>query len=119
MGLHLIVSGVAMAQEHVVPPSELRDQMRAAAQSRRDNLEKIDRLMNREAVKTALKTAKIDDRQVRYSATLLSDEELARLADRAAKVDRDLAAGALNNQELTYIVIALATAVIVIVILKA
>jgi hypothetical protein len=45
---------------------------------------------------------------------MLDDGELARLADRTRSIDNDLKAGALSNEHLTYIVIALATAVIVI-----
>ena len=49
----------------------------------------------------------------------LSDEELARLAARTDKVQRDMAAGALNNQQITYILIALGTAVLVLILVKA
>ena len=57
--------------------------------------------------------------QVKTAVSQLNDDELARLQSRTEKVQRDLAAGSLTNQELTYIIIALATAVIVILILKA
>jgi len=49
----------------------------------------------------------------------LSDEELARLAARTEKVRKDFAAGALTNQQITYIIIALATALIVVIIVVA
>ena len=43
----------------------------------------------------------------------LDDEEVAELAKRAEDPGREVAGGALTNQQLTYIVIALATAVII------
>ena len=46
------------------------------------------------------------------------DEELARLAARTDKVQRDMAAGALTNQQITYILIALGTAVLVLILVK-
>jgi len=49
----------------------------------------------------------------------LPDEELARLAARTEKVRKDFAAGALTNQQITYIIIALATALIVVIIVVA
>jgi hypothetical protein len=70
-------------------------------------------------VRGALQSARIDEGRVRQAVAMLNDEEQSRLAARADRVNRDLAAGTLSNQELTYIVIALATAVVVIVILKA
>ena len=49
----------------------------------------------------------------------LSPDELARLSARTTEIQNDFAAGALTNEQLTYIVIALATAVIVLIIVKA
>jgi len=49
------------------------------------------------------------------SAQLLDDEELAQLAARAEEPGAEVVGGALTNQQLTYIVIALATAVIVLI----
>jgi hypothetical protein len=49
----------------------------------------------------------------------LSPEELARLATKTNQIQTDFAAGALTNQQLTYIVIALGTAVLVLLIVAA
>jgi hypothetical protein len=65
-------------------------------------------------VRKALKGSSVEYRKIEKALPLLSDEELANLALRTQEIQRDLAAGALNNQQLTYIVIALATAVVVI-----
>lgn len=48
-------------------------------------------------------------------AQLLDGEELAQLAVRAEEPGEDVVGGALNNQQLTYIVIALAAAVVVLI----
>jgi len=47
---------------------------------------------------------------------LLDDEELAQLAERAEEPGDQVAGGALTNQQLTYIVIALAAAVVVLIV---
>ena len=49
----------------------------------------------------------------------MSDEDLARLAAQSEKLQKDVAAGALTNQQITYILIALGTAVIILVIVAA
>jgi hypothetical protein len=66
-----------------------------------------------------LKTGKVDYQRVQKAVVTLSPDELARLASRTNQLQRDFAAGALTNQELTYIVIALAAAVIVLIAVKA
>ena len=107
------------AETHVVPIDELHRQAVSVTQTRQANLAAAHRFFSSAPVQNALRTVKMEDSQVLQAAALLSDEELARLAARTDKVQRDLAAGALSNQEITYIVIALATAVIVLIIVKA
>jgi hypothetical protein len=69
--------------------------------------------------KKALSATRMDAGKIADAVALLDDAELARLSQRASKAQADFAAGALSNQELTYIVIALATAVIILVIVAA
>ena len=57
--------------------------------------------------------------KVEKAIPLLNDEELSRLASQCRQVESDISAGALSNQEITYILIALATAVIILVIVVA
>jgi len=49
----------------------------------------------------------------------LSDDELAHLAAKATGAEQDFAAGALSNEDLTYVVIALAAALLVVIIVVA
>ena len=73
----------------------------------------IQKFFGEEAVKKALKTTRIDPEKIQKAVPSLSDEELARLAAQTDKVQRDIAAGALNNTQITYIIIAIATALLV------
>lgn len=107
----------AIAQEnHVVPLAELHHDAAATTASRQANLEKVERLFSSEMAQKALRSVKIDGKQVTAALPLLGDEELAQMASRADRAQADFAAGALTNQEITYILIALATAVIILVI---
>lgn len=104
------------AGNHVVPLTELHQRAVTASETRQTRLAGLRKFFSSTPVQEALRAVRIDSGQVQQAVALLSDEELARLAARADKAQADLAAGALNNQQLTYIVIALATAVIILVI---
>lgn len=106
-------------QDHIVPAPDLHQAVRTAAQSRQDNLAKLDRFFASEPARKALETVKLEPVKVSRSLTLLSDEELANLAARSDKLQSDVAAGSLSNQQITYILIALATAVLILVIVAA
>jgi hypothetical protein len=107
----------AIAQEnHVVPLAELHRDAAAVTASRQGNLEKAEHFFSSDLARKALGSAGIDGEQVKAALPLLDNEDLARLAARTDQVQADFAAGALSNLHLTYIVIALATALIVLLI---
>jgi hypothetical protein len=123
MGCLFMFAGVqaqrTLAQDHVVTPSDLQKDLNHAAQARRAQEAKIDAFLQTPQAKKALTAANIDYKTVEKGVPLLSDHELAELAARADRARSDFAAGALTNEQLTYIIIALATAVIVLIIVKA
>jgi len=112
----LLIPQFVAAQAPAVSSSELRKAIETAAQIRQKNLDDVRTFFSSEPARAALKTGKIDYQKVEKAVGTLSPEELARLAARTNQIQKDFAGGALTNQELTYIVIALATAVIVILI---
>ncbi len=117
-GLLVEVPALSAAQDHVVSPAELRQAAAAQASVRQKNLDQVQTFLSSKQAEKALKSARLDPVQVQKAIPTLSDEELARLAAQSAKAQKDFAAGALNNQQITYIIIALATAVIVIILVK-
>ncbi len=106
---------LSAAQDHVVPPAELQQAAAAKARSRQENIAQVQSFVSSKPVQKAMKTAHLDPVQVRKAVPTLSDQELARLAAQSAKAQKDFAAGALTNEQLTYIAIALAAAVIVLI----
>ena len=107
------------AQTPTVSASELQQAVTAAAQTRQKDLDDIRSFFASQNVRAALKSGKIDYRKVDKAVATLSPEELARLAGKTNQIQNDFAAGALTNQQLTYIVIALGTAVLVLLIVAA
>ncbi|HKV48515.1 MAG TPA: hypothetical protein VJN69_10525 [Candidatus Acidoferrales bacterium] len=106
---------VLPAQEHIVSSTDLQKDVAKAAQLRQERIGKIDKFLSTDQARTALKTANVDYDVVRNGVSTLSDDELARLSARADQAQKDFAAGALTNEQITYIIIALAAAVIVLI----
>jgi hypothetical protein len=115
VGLALQVPALSAAQDHVVSPSELQQAAASKARTRQQNIAQVQSFVSSQPVQKAMKTARLDPVQVRKAVPTLSDAELARLASQSAKAQKDFAAGALTNEQLTYIAIALAAAVIVLI----
>ena len=114
LGLLLLpLDAKLQAQDHVVPAADLQQQIQNTAHARERNLAKVQKFFSEECVKKALKTTRMDPQKIQKAIPSLSDEELARLASQTDKVQRDIAAGALTNTQITYIIIALATALLV------
>ena len=108
-----------ITSDHIVPAPDLHQAVRAAAQTRQDHLTKLDKFFATEPARKAFETVKLDPAKVSQALALLSDDELARLSAQSEKIQHDIAAGSLTNQQITYILIALATAVIILVIVAA
>jgi len=104
-----------LAEEHVVSPAELRKELAETAEGRKKNLKQVQEFFRSEPVRKALKGLPADASKVERAIPSLSDEELARLAQRTEQIQEDFSAGALSNLHLTYIVIAIAAAVLVLV----
>jgi len=117
--LSTVTPQLIAGQAQLVSPSDLHQAVVTAAQARQKNLDDVRSFFSSESVRATLKTGKVDYKKVDHAIATLSPEELARLAARTNQIQKDFAAGALTNQELTYIVIALATAVIILIIIEA
>ncbi len=105
--------------DHVVTSAELHHALVQSSQGRQASLDSIQRLFSRPEVARAVQSTVGSPKQIMEAVAALSDDELARLAEKARGIEQDFAAGALSNQELTYIIIALATAVLILIIIEA
>ena len=108
-----------IAQSQVVRPSELKDAIEKASAARQKNRDQVRSFFASKPVKTVLSKASISSDRIDRAVSSMSADELGKLAQRTQKIQSDFAAGALSNQELTYIVIALAAAVLVLVVVAA
>ncbi|HZP18485.1 MAG TPA: PA2779 family protein [Terriglobales bacterium] len=107
--------GLMAETGHVVSPSELQAQAAAAAQARQQNVEKVRSFLSGPAAAEALKKAKIDAEQVKNAVAQLNNQELADLAARADKAQRDFAAGDLSTRDIALIILGVAVLILIIV----
>ncbi|HKQ90924.1 MAG TPA: hypothetical protein VJZ77_09590 [Blastocatellia bacterium] len=104
-----------LAQTHVVSPSDIHKELVNAAQTRRENQQKVKGLFSSNETRKAMEAAQINPERVDTAISTLSDEELARLVARADKIDKDFAAGRISDRDLLIIILGIAALVLIIV----
>ena len=109
----------AAAQDHIVPASQLHQALVNAAAARQKNIAEIDQFFSSKPAEEALRRGGINLNEITKAVPSLNDEELAKLASQTSKVQSDFTAGALSNEYLTYIVIAIAAALVVVLVFEA
>ncbi|HEU0173009.1 MAG TPA: PA2779 family protein [Blastocatellia bacterium] len=112
--LTLCATGI-LAQTHVVSQTDIHKELVNAAQTRQQNLQKVKSLFSSDETRKAMEAAKISPERIDAAVSTLSDDELARLASRADKLDQDFAAGRLNDRDLLIILVGIAALILIIV----
>jgi hypothetical protein len=108
-----------LAQGQSVTAAELRDAVKQASSGRQKSLEQVRSFFGDPKISKILATAHIDANRIEKAVSTLSGAELEKLAARTAQIQSDFAAGALTNQQLTYIVIAVGAALLVLIVVAA
>ena len=86
--------------QHVVSLRELNNSAAQPAIARQSNEAAVRHLLSSQAGQQALKSASVDYQRVDQAIGQLSDEDLARLAQRARQAESDFAAGFLSPKHL-------------------
>lgn len=103
------------AQDHVVSSSAIQKDLNTASTARQQNRQQVKSFLSSPEAQQAMKTAKIDPRQVTNAVSQLNDADLARLAARSDKAQKDFAAGTIDNHDLLIILVAIAVLILIIV----
>lgn len=111
----MIPPDVLAQQQHVITPSELQKETVKSSQARQHNLQTLQQFFSTPAAEKALKSAKLDPKQVKTAVATLSDEDLAQLSSRAEKAQADFAAGSMSDRDLILILVAVAVIILIIV----
>ena len=104
-----------LSQDRVVSPAELRHAIELSAEKRHNDAKSVRDFFSTDKVKTTLNAAHLDAQKIEKAVSVMDDEELSQLAGRVQVAQKEMVGGALSNEHLTYIVIALAAAVLVLV----
>jgi hypothetical protein len=102
----------AQDKQHVVSLSDLNKDAARPAQTRQSNEEAVRSLLSSGQAKKALKSANLDYQKVDKAVGELSDEDLAKLAERSRRAQSDFAAGRISDRDLLWIIV-IALAIIV------
>jgi hypothetical protein len=103
------------AQSHIVGVEELHAAVAAASQVRQKQRQTILSVLSTKHGEKALRTARMDLRLVETAVAALSDDELSRLSERAAKAQADFAGGRLTERDLLLILLGIAALILIIV----
>jgi hypothetical protein len=114
--LMAVPAGLMAETAHVVSPADLQKQAMAATQTRQTNVEKVRNFLSTPVAEQAMQKSHIDSGQVKAAVANLGDEELAQLAARADKAQRDFAAGYLSTRDIILIVLGVVVIILIIVI---
>jgi hypothetical protein len=115
MGLVMATPQGAAAQDHVVSPAQIQKDVAGASAERQQNAGKLESFLSSKEAQQAMKTAHINEQQVKTAVKELSDEDLAQLSARAEKAQREFAAGTLSDRDLLIILVAIAAIILIIV----
>jgi hypothetical protein len=115
LGLALGTPQDVFAQNHVVSSSDLQKDVAAASLSRQQNIAQLQSFLSTPEAAQAMKTAHIDPQEVHKAVSQLSDQDLATLAARSQKAQKEFAAGDLSNRDLLIILVGVAVIILIIV----
>jgi hypothetical protein len=116
-----VTAGPTLAQsqtDHVVSLGELNKDAAGPAQTRRANEAEIRQLFATVDGQKALKSANVDYAKIDRAVSSMSDEDVARISNRARELNRDFAAGSLSDHDLLLILIIALIVIILIVVLR-
>ncbi|HSZ18174.1 MAG TPA: PA2779 family protein [Candidatus Acidoferrum sp.] len=105
----------ALAQDHVVGPSDIQRDLAASSSARQKNQAQLQNFVSTPEAQRAMKTAHLDSGRVKNAISNLNDEELADLSARSQKAQEDFAAGRMSDRDLIIILIAIVALILIIV----
>lgn len=102
-------------RDHAVSPNQLHKDLQKAADTRQANETAVREMFASDQAKETLKSAGIDYKQVDQAISQVSDEDLTRMAQRAQEVNKNFAAGRMDDRDLLIILLVAVAIVLIIV----
>ena len=92
-------------KRHVVALADLNEDAARPAQTRQANEEAVRTLLSSDQGQRAIKSAHLDYQKVDKAVGQLSDEDLAKLAERSRQAQADFAAGRISDRDMLWIIL--------------
>ncbi len=108
IALLFVLAGVPAGgqdKQHVVSLSDLNKDAARPAQTRQSNEGAVRTLLSSGQAQKALKSVNLDYQKVDKAVSQLSDEDLAKLAERSRQAQSDFAAGRISDRDLLWIIL--------------
>jgi len=105
----------AQEKDHAVSSGQLRKDVQKAAETRQANEAAVREMFATDRARETLKSAGVDYQKVDQAISQVSDEDLARMADRSRDVQKDFAAGRLGDRDLIIILLVAVALILIIV----
>lgn len=115
LSILLTIPQNALAQDHVVSPSDIQKDVATASASREKEVAQLESFFSSPQAQRALKSTHITYQQVDRAVQQLSGDELARLSARSEIAQRDFAAGNISNRDLLLIILGILALILIIV----
>ena len=115
ISIPFVAPRLAHAQDHVIAPSDLRNDLTGASASRQKNQAQVEEFVSSPQAQKALKSAHIDGEEIKNAIPQLSDDDMAQFSARSEKAQRDFAAGRISDRDLIIIILCVAALVLIIV----
>lgn len=113
LGSVLVAPQAIVAQDHVVAPSRIQNDISSASTVRQQNEEQLKNFLAMKEMQQAMKSEGVNPRQVTNAVGQLNDADLARLAAQSRKAQRDFAAGGIGLGIFTLIGIIVVAAILI------
>jgi len=98
---------------HVVSLEELKKDAARPAEVRQSDEAAVRNLLSTENGEKALKSANLDLQKIDKAVSQLSDEDLAKLAEKSRQAQKDFAAGRLSDRDLLWIILIIVAVLII------
>jgi hypothetical protein len=105
----------ALAQDHIVSPAQIQQDINSTAAARQKNETAVRSFLATPQAERAMQMAGVQPQQVNNAVSQLSNSDLAQLAARSQQAQKDFAAGKLTDHDLLIIAVAILALILIIV----
>ena len=113
LGCAMAAPQAMIAQNHVVSPGQIQNDVRSSSATRQRNEQQLRGFLSRKEIQQAIKSEGVNPQQVTNAVSQLNDVDLASLAARSQKAERDFAGGLIGMGIFTLIGVVVVAAILI------